>query len=342
MKNLWFLLVISLVGSLICLNSVFSQGEFATSTEEYIEISATSTEEEYIEISATSTEIEEDIEVFGPVGEESGYSLLLENGGCGTIICDDFNSYDDGDLNGQGPWVGDAVVDIQGTIVMEGAKAVVMSGEGGVSGFGNQVADGRITGYVRAVDSSATALYFQLYEGASYRVGVRFFQGVIAYLSPGLNWETIASELANDTWHIIEIEWRSADKYARYRVNEVSWTNWLATYSSFSSYLDKVRMYGGGASLSYFDYIAENPYLPPVPGVAWGEITGTLSDQEDLQTALDNLSMDQYFQLIQNATTGAEFYLEKTLSYGDLMIIFFFTLILLWTIGEKIFKFFWR
>jgi hypothetical protein len=76
--------------------------------------------------------------------------------------------------------------------------------------------------------------------------------------------------------------------------------------------------------------------------VTWGGIAGTLSNQTDLQTALNNLNMDKYFQLISNTSTGAEFYLEKTMDYGQALIIFFFTLFTICLICLVIWRFFWK
>ena len=77
-------------------------------------------------------------------------------------------------------------------------------------------------------------------------------------------------------------------------------------------------------------------------GATWGSIAGTLSNQTDLQTALNNLNMDKYFQLISNTSTGAEFYLEKTMDYGQALIIFFFTLFTICLICLVIWRFFWK
>ena len=41
-----------------------------------------------------------------------------------TIFVDNFNSYNDGDLNGQGDWSGSTEFQIQGVVVEEGDKAV--------------------------------------------------------------------------------------------------------------------------------------------------------------------------------------------------------------------------
>jgi hypothetical protein len=47
-------------------------------------------------------------------------------------------------------------------------------------------------------------------------------------------------------------------------------------------------------------------------------------------------------ELIQNTTTGAEFYIEKTFSYGDAVVVFFLTLFLIFGIAIGVFNFFWK
>lgn len=45
---------------------------------------------------------------------------------------------------------------------------------------------------------------------------------------------------------------------------------------------------------------------------------------------------------VLNSTTGAEFYLSKTIDYGDVVIFWFFTLGFLLAIFTFIFKLFWK
>jgi len=47
---------------------------------------------------------------------------------------------------------------------------------------------------------------------------------------------------------------------------------------------------------------------------------------------------DERFELIENSTTGAEFYVDKTMSYGDLVLIVFISIFLVFSI----FKFIWN
>ena len=57
----------------------------------------------------------------------------------------------------------------------------------------------------------------------------------------------------------------------------------------------------------------------------------------------DNASTTgQALTLIKNETTGAEFYAEKSLSYGDAMIIWFLSLFTLCYIFKKIWDFWWK
>lgn len=46
----------------------------------------------------------------------------------------------------------------------------------------------------------------------------------------------------------------------------------------------------------------------------------------------------ELFELIENASTGAEFYISKTVSYGDVLLIIFVSVILVF----GLFKFIWN
>jgi len=53
---------------------------------------------------------------------------------------------------------------------------------------------------------------------------------------------------------------------------------------------------------------------------------------------MKKLECAERFELIENSTTGAEFYIDKTMSYGDLILIVFISIILVFLI----FKFVWN
>ena len=49
-----------------------------------------------------------------------------------------------------------------------------------------------------------------------------------------------------------------------------------------------------------------------------------------------------YLELIQNSNTGAEFFISKTATYGDVILFWFLTLFLIFFIVKSIAGFFWR
>lgn len=54
--------------------------------------------------------------------------------------------------------------------------------------------------------------------------------------------------------------------------------------------------------------------------------------------AMKKIECGERFELIENPTTGAEFYIDKTMSYGDLILIVFISIFLVFSI----FKFIWN
>lgn len=47
------------------------------------------------------------------------------------------------------------------------------------------------------------------------------------------------------------------------------------------------------------------------------------------------------YTLIENSTTGAEFYVEKTLTYGEAMILWFLTIFTIILLFKTAYNFFW-
>ncbi len=50
----------------------------------------------------------------------------------------------------------------------------------------------------------------------------------------------------------------------------------------------------------------------------------------------------EIFNLIQNPDTGGEFYIQKTLNYGEAMILWFLTLFSFYLIFKTAYNFFWK
>ena len=85
------------------------------------------------------------------------------------ILDDDFDSYSDGDLNGQGNWLGDTDFDVQGVIKYSGTKAVKCSLGGTITNIVNPIKNGEVSCYMKIVDSGSGYKYgrLNLYEGST-------------------------------------------------------------------------------------------------------------------------------------------------------------------------------
>jgi hypothetical protein len=191
-----------------------------------------------------------------------------------TIFEDNFNSYNDGNLNGQGGWSGYAAYKVQGTIVKEGAKAIKFVGTGGyeyITKYGTQFPAGMIGCYIRVNNLNA-----------SFRVN--FCEGDnqmdFIYLSSDGYLHSyrcgVLGAITIDTWHWIQWEWRtSPDKKIRARVDDGAWTDWFDPWHSWATGPNNFNLLSNAVPKGlevYFDYIAENPYTPPAVGRSYGYI----------------------------------------------------------------------
>ncbi len=85
----------------------------------------------------------------------------------------------------------------------------------------------------------------------------------------------------------------------------------------------------------WWDKASVPPQLVPLDGGVDKDYVWNWS-KEDCSTT-DNTST-----LIQNTTTGAEFYVKKTLNYGESIIIWFLTIFMIFIIFKSAYNFFWK
>lgn len=192
-----------------------------------------------------------------------------------SIVIDNFNTYTDGSLTGQGGWTsnGQNFV-VQGTIVFEGLKALYNNtvADSVITKSGNLLSDGKQAFYIRTKDRSSWGSYpngnVQVrvlkgqWSGSELRnfVAVSFkSDGNIAYYdwTSGI-FQNFATYNDNE-WILLKIEWRSSDKTARYRINSGTWTDWHAiagsgTFTDFDSVGFDFNLPSGSGGV-YFDNI---------------------------------------------------------------------------------------
>lgn len=188
-----------------------------------------------------------------------------------TLFETDFNSLNNGDLNGQDSWSGDTDFDVQVTIVKEGAKAVAVTpganGDNYISRTGTQLSAGKIGCYIR------TALYcpggadpeFVLYEGATVITRIQFCaaaygDGICGAHSGG---RIKVADYSADIWYWCQVEWNEegagSTPQVRFKVNSGAWSSWYSPENDWATGINIVKLYGYYSSYAkYFDYIAEN------------------------------------------------------------------------------------
>lgn len=197
-----------------------------------------------------------------------------------SIVQDNFNSYSNGPIVGQGGWesyVGNGFV-VQDATVFEGAKALYnhSPGDSVIGKKGNLLTEGRQSLCVKTENRNGWDDYT---ENVSVRMtkglwapGYQSFTAVafkkdgrVAYLDPNLSLYHYFDTYEDNVWTLLETEWRS-DAMARYRVNNGTWTDWaLVAYSSAFVGFDYVGFdfsYAGSGGV-YFDTLGTNPVPEP-------------------------------------------------------------------------------
>lgn len=174
---------------------------------------------------------------------------------------DKFNSYTDGDLNGNsggvswnGNWVSDANHDVQGTTVAEGAKAVSFVTKA-VSGTSTRAITGISAGivYVSVRAAQTNQPFFVILRSAGAGKMYIVFQtdgNIKIYNGTTSVYDTIQAYSAN-TWYRIGIEFDDAAQPDLYRANIDggafgAWKGTNGTYATIDEFhIDAIDMTAG-------------------------------------------------------------------------------------------------
>lgn len=178
-----------------------------------------------------------------------------------ATLSENFDSYSDGDLNGQGSWSGGVLFDIQGTVTQAGAKAVINAGATNSSVIKSftLTAAGYQGWYIRTSDKTKDAVHqTRLYESGSAKAYIKVNNGNMQYFN-GAAYVTFGT-VVNDTWHHIEMEWDASTDQARYKFDGGSWTAWANLASTLASGMDGFGCVhdGSGSANNYWDTITNS------------------------------------------------------------------------------------
>ena len=182
-----------------------------------------------------------------------------------SIVQDNFNSYSNGSILGQGNWesyVNGGNFFVQDTTTFEGAKALYNNAQADslIGKAGTLLLNGRQAVYIKTKNRSSW--------GTDAGLGVKISKGLNSSGAPGLAFASVDFKkdgnvryydqsgdiyrnfvtYNDDEWTLLEVEWRSSDTKARYRVNNGIWTDW--------------HLFANTASFTGFDYVNFDFYLP--------------------------------------------------------------------------------
>ncbi len=189
------------------------------------------------------------------------------------IAEDNFDSYSDGDLNGEnggsnwsGAWSGDGEFDVQDGLIIEGTKTVKVTHDSGnnfnmVRSF-TALTVGLVYVTVRRSTNSNGNFYVILREGGTSRVFIRIgADGNISIFDNGIgDYQVIQAYSANTNYRIgIEFNNPSQANKARANVDNGTFTSWYTVNGGSYTNLDTIRFNATDSSSAvdaYFDYIS--------------------------------------------------------------------------------------
>ena len=175
-----------------------------------------------------------------------------------SVVQDNFNKYTGGVVIGQGGWIdreNGSYWIVQDTLVKEGEKALSNFNPTGESiitkNSGTALADGRQSFYVRPESRTSWIIYHipnvqvGMYQGSwdgPSRITVGFTKdGHVDFVDARTDTQVSFATYVDNAWNLVDIEWRSIDKTARYSLNNSIWTDWIP--------------FTGGASFTGFDTV---------------------------------------------------------------------------------------
>lgn len=153
-----------------------------------------------------------------------------------TVITDNFDSYSDGAIDGQGPWINGGGAGNNNAIQSSGSrsgKCVVLNNqENLLSSAQAGTNTGKQTCYMKAAQTNKAGFGFIVRTTAGPFAGAISFNnsGVVEGAVGPSSVITLGNYSAN-TYYKCQIEWRASDHKVRYSFNNGNMTDWDASYS---------------------------------------------------------------------------------------------------------------
>jgi len=198
------------------------------------------------------------------------------NGSNGTntfIFFDDFNSLNDGALNGQNGWSGSTGFVVQAAVKYEGAKAVSVQNPTAAE-ISQTVSIGSFNMFVqaqiKAVDAGLTApITLDLLEGFTLMTGIRISGDQLQHLITSATYQNVMAA-SDDTWYKIRIAIDGSTTHAIWINDVLKDPASHANQYEIMENISKIRIgsYNNPTAINYVDQIFVGQYL--ATGPAWG------------------------------------------------------------------------
>lgn len=229
----------------------------------------------YVEVSGNLSLAAQTIYVY--VGSASVASL--SNGINTFLFFEDFNSLNNGDLNGQNGWTGSTGFDVEATTVKEGAKAVQFIDVGTGVAVSHSLSDIDsykifIQTYMRTtvVQKPSYQHAYYAYQGTTQISAVAIgTTSVFTHLKPGA-WETFDGTPLVNTWYKTKLAFPNASSHKVW-LNDVEQS--LTTISNINNVTTAITKLvlecSDSVATDYFDCVIVGKYVSPEPAHgAWG------------------------------------------------------------------------
>jgi hypothetical protein len=196
-----------------------------------------------------------------------------------TIIDENFDTYNFGDLVGQGGWVSYFGGVSQSPQVVSlgyfGQGVLIPAFYNGAYKVGETLVEGILQFYFRIVQTETEESWvdFSIQDSANLGVYVAFTcveyncsNGVRVMVMEGQEFTEIAV-VSQGVFHSVKVSWDTDIDEAKYQVDNENWTGWLA-YAGTTNGLDRVALINAGTITTmgaWFDEIGETGVYEPPP-----------------------------------------------------------------------------
>jgi len=173
-------------------------------------------------------------------------------------LTESFESYNTGDLNGQGSWTANTGIDVQENVVQDGTKAIqipIATPNVATKAFTPE-GDGTQIYYARTTTSSADPHEVSIRDASdNQKIPIKFTSGNIQVYGVSSGWLTLQAYSVN-TWYKIQVDWRTSDDKARYYVDDVLRLDWSSPRGGTWTTLGIIHINANqnyASQYSYFD-----------------------------------------------------------------------------------------